>query len=297
MSLIGYTLAHTMPIKKEQNKPKRKKPVNKLNDLEAKEWIAETISVWTQRGLGQNHKDAQIEKLHPAPFSYQDVSRLIRFFSKAGETVLDPFSGVASTLKAAAIEGRKGIGIELEPKFAQLGRKRLKIELPPDETVCRDQKIITGDVFKVLPRIEPESIKVVVTSPPYWNILHKQDHKVKQERVSKGLDYKYSESTKDLGNIPVYSDFVDRLCSAFELCHPLLVEGGHLCIVVGDFREKSKYHMLHSDLAGGLEQRGYSLKGITVLYQRHKRIFPYGYPYAYVPNMHHQYILILRKDG
>jgi DNA modification methylase len=287
------------PKKKQQNEkePAGKKPVNSLNDLEAKEWIAETVSVWTQRGLGQNHKDAQIEKLHPAPFSYQDVSRLIRFFSKPGETVLDPFAGVASTLKAAAIEGRKGIGIELEPKFAQLARKRLNTELPDDESVCREQKIITGDVFTVLPRLESESVKVVVTSPPYWKILHKQDHKVKQERVSKGLDYKYSESTKDLGNIPVYEDFIDRLSSAFGLCHPLLVKGGHLCIVVGDFREKAKYHMLHADLANSLEQRGFALKGITILYQRHKRIFPYGYPYAYVPNMHHQYILILRKDG
>jgi hypothetical protein len=32
------------------------------------------------------------------------------------------------------------------------------------------------------------------------------------------------------------------------------------------------------------------------LYQRHKRIFPYGYPYAYVPNIHHQYILILQNE-
>jgi DNA modification methylase len=276
--------------------PRRSPPRNVLNDLEAREWIAETVSVWTQRGLGRNHQDAQIEKQHPAPFSYQDVSRLIRFFSKVGETVLDPFAGVASTLKAAAIEGRKGIGIELEPKFARLARMRLKTELPDDDTVCREQAIITGDAFTVLPKLEPKSIKVVVTSPPYWKILHKKDHKVNQERVSKGLDFKYSDSTKDLGNISDYAEFIERLSSVFELCHPLLVSGGHLCIVVGDFREKAKYHMLHADLASSLETRGFTLKGITILYQRHKRIFPYGYPYAFVPNMHHQYILILRKD-
>jgi len=34
---------------------------------------------------------------------------------------------------------------------------------------------------------------------------------------------------------------------------------------------------------------------LTVLYQRHKRIFPYGYPYAFVPNIHNQFILILQK--
>jgi hypothetical protein len=55
--------------------------------------------------------------------------------------------------------------------------------------------------------------------------------------------------------------------------------------------------MFHADLANSLQEAGpYQLKGITVLYQRHKRVFPYGYPSAYVPNVHHQYILILRNE-
>src|SRR4051794_9590330 len=92
-------------------------PRNTLNDLTAKEWIQETVSVWRQKGLGANHPDTRIERLHPAPFSFTDVARLIRFFSKSGETVLDPFVGVGSTLKAAHLEGRAGIGIELSKEF------------------------------------------------------------------------------------------------------------------------------------------------------------------------------------
>ena len=38
------------------------------------------------------------------------------------------------------------------------------------------------------------------------------------------------------------------------------------------------------------------LKAVNVLYQRHKRVFPYGYPAAYVPNLHHQHIVVMRKD-
>ena len=41
--------------------------------------------------------------------------------------------------------------------------------------------------------------------------------------------------------------------------------------------------------------RHLEMRGLKVLYQRHKRIFPYGYPYAYVPNIHNQYILILQN--
>ena len=71
-------------------------PRNQLNDLTAREWIPETVSVWNQRGLGAGHPDAQIERQHPAPFSFTDVGRLVRFFTKKGHTVLDPFVGVGS---------------------------------------------------------------------------------------------------------------------------------------------------------------------------------------------------------
>src|SRR3989338_8575912 len=92
---------------------KKRNIENLLNDLSASEWIPETISVFVQKGLGSNHKEAQIEKEHPAPFSFQDVSRLIKFFTKKNQKVLDPFCGVASTLKACALSGLEGYGIEL----------------------------------------------------------------------------------------------------------------------------------------------------------------------------------------
>lgn len=67
-------------------------------------------------------------------------------------------------------------------------------------------------------------------------------------------------------------------------------------MVVGDFAHKSRYAPFHAHLAEALERVGYVLRGITILYQSNKGAFPYGYPYAYTPNLHHQYILILRND-
>jgi len=270
-------------------------PVNRLNDLSAKEWIPETVSVWIQRGLGNGHEHAQIERLHPAPFSYQDVARLIRFFTKSGELVLDPFVGVGSTLKAAALEGRRGIGIELNKKYAALARLRLKKELVDEPNVCFDQQVICGDARLKIPKIPESSVRLVVTSPPYWNILHKQDHKAKQERIAHGLDTQYSIDSKDLGNIEDYPAFLKALADTLALTRRCLSDGGYLCVVVGDFRQKSRYFMFHADIAHEMEARGFTLKGIKVLYQRHKRVFPYGYPYSYVPNLHHQYIVILAK--
>jgi DNA modification methylase len=273
----------------------RARPVNRLNDLTAKEWLPETVSVWTQRGLGKGHAHATIERQHPAPFSFQDVARLIRFFSKVGDTVLDPFAGVGSTLKAAALEGRKGIGVELNEKYADLARQRLATEIGDADAACQDQQVIVGDARSVVPTLPERSVKLVVTSPPYWNILHKQDHKAKQERVAHGLDTQYSGHRADLGNIESYDEFLKTLGQTLALTRARLVDGGHLCVVVGDFRHKSKYYMFHADIAREMEGHGFSLKGITVLYQRHKRVFPYGFPYSYVPNLHHQYIVILAK--
>ena len=55
--------------------------------------------------------------------------------------------------------------------------------------------------------------------------------------------------------------------------------------------------MFHADLAADLEEATpFVVKGLTILYQTHKRVFPYGYPAAFVPNLHHQYIVILRNE-
>ena len=270
-------------------------PRNKLNELTAKEWIAETISVWNQRGLGANHPEAKIERQHPAPFSFTDVARLIRYFTKSGNVVLDPFVGVGSTLKACALEQRQGIGIELNPHFADLSRKRLSTEVSDMFTNVADQQIIEGDVRDILPTLADESIDFVVTSPPYWSILKKEDHKAKQERLANGLTTNYGDDPRDLGNIETYEEFLDVLTGVFLECWRTMKRGSYMAAIVSDFRHKSRFVMFHSDLARRLEAIGLEMRGLITLCQRHKKVYPYGYPYSYVPNIHNQFILVLQK--
>ena len=273
--------------------PAKVDPRNKLNALTAREWIPETVTVWTQRGLGAGHPDAQIERQHPAPFSFTDVSRLIKLFSKPGDVVLDPFNGIGSTLKACALEGRSGVGIELNPKYVKLTKERLKKEV--QSSSC-EQTVIQGDSRLKLDDLQQSSVDFVVTSPPYWNILHKVDHKAKQERQSHDLDTKYSDNKKDLGNIDDYRVFLEELGVILGKCGRALKPKKYMAVIVSDFRDKSKFIMFHADLAIELAKYSLELRGLKVLYQRHKKIFPYGYPYAYVPNIHHQYILILQNE-
>jgi len=270
-------------------------PRNSMNDLTSTEWLPETISVWNQRGLGANHPDAQIERQHPAPFSFTDVSRIVKFFTKRGHTVLDPFVGVGSTLKACAVEGRNGIGFELNPRYADLAIKRLNVEVQNLHTLDVKQDVRVGDARDLTIELPENSIDLIVTSPPYWNILHKEDHKAKQERKEHDLDTRYGDDGRDLGNIHDYDQFLDELTSILGACGKALKPKKHMVVIVSDFRDKSKFVMFHADLAKAMEKYGFELRGLTVLYQRHKRIFPYGYPYAYVPNIHHQYLVILQN--
>lgn len=72
-------------------------------------------------------------KLHPAPFPVELAGILIRMFSFAGDTVLDPFMGTGTTNIAAARWGRNSIGIEVDPHYFDLA--------------CERMATATGDLF------------------------------------------------------------------------------------------------------------------------------------------------------
>lgn len=59
-------------------------------------------------------------KYHPAPYPTELAERLIRMFSFAGDTVLDPFMGTGTTSLAASRCGRNSIGVEIDPHYFEL---------------------------------------------------------------------------------------------------------------------------------------------------------------------------------
>ncbi len=91
-----------------------------LTKAEVRSWFK---SAWT------DIKGASTRNGHPAPYPTEVAERLIRMFSFAGDTVLDPFVGTDSTLIAAMHMGRNSIGIEIEPAYLELAKYRLEGEL------------------------------------------------------------------------------------------------------------------------------------------------------------------------
>lgn len=67
-------------------------------------------------------------RVHPAPYPLELAERLVRMFSFVGDTVLDPFSGTATTSAASARWGRNSVGVEIDQYYFELGLQRLEKE-------------------------------------------------------------------------------------------------------------------------------------------------------------------------
>ena len=63
---------------------------------------------------------------HPAPYPAELAERLVRMFSFAGDTVLDPFLGTGTTTIAATKWGRSSIGVEIDPDYFDFACQRIE---------------------------------------------------------------------------------------------------------------------------------------------------------------------------
>jgi site-specific DNA-methyltransferase (adenine-specific) len=92
------------------------KALSMLTKEEMQHWF---VSFWT------DIRGSSTRTGHPAPYPTEIAERLIRMFSFAGDTVLDPFVGTGSTCEAAAIAGRNSIGVEIDPEYLKMAQRKL----------------------------------------------------------------------------------------------------------------------------------------------------------------------------
>jgi modification methylase len=93
-----------------------KKALSMLTKEEMQAWLR---SAWA------DIRGASTRGSHPSPYPVELAERLIRMFSFAGDTVLDPFLGIGSTSLAALLSGRNSIGNEIEPAYLEIAYTKL----------------------------------------------------------------------------------------------------------------------------------------------------------------------------
>lgn len=274
-----------------ENQPGRYDERNTLNDLDGRSWLLLTKSFWTS----ESSPEDKAAYNHPAPFMIKDIEKLISLFTKSGMKVLDPFAGSGTTLIAAHKLGRKGIGIDLSEEYHQLYLERLTGGEDYEE--C---KYIVGDSFEVLNNFE--TVDYIVTSPPYHNILRNNS---KGTRNNSGKNYRmaardgveyYSEKENDLGNYDKYEDFILALKAIMTKAYRCLRNKKYATIIISDFTVDRKEICVQADIVRMMQEVGFHFVGTTILMQTVKPLYPFGYPYAYKINHHHQNIINFRKE-
>jgi len=260
------------------------KEKRRFNELDGTKWTRYSISVWD---IGKTPEEMRLK--HPAMFPIELCKRLIEIYTHKGEVVLDPFMGSGSTVVSASILGRKGIGIEINPKFVNLAKSRLMIGVSSDEQL--QPEIYCDDAKNLLEYVKESSVDLVVTSPPYWSI----------HRRKRSADYKearpYSEMERDLGNIESYEDFMVALKEIFGKVKTVLKPNGHCIIIVMDIRVGSTFIPFHSDVANMMRELGFKFEDIIIWNraQEYNNLRHLGYPYQFIVNKVHENILIFKK--
>lgn len=294
-------------------------PSNDLNELTGEEWLYFTKSIWSTAypsELGHERR-----KAHGANKPPRLMARLIEFFSSTGELVLDPFAGVGGTLLGAAIARgpRRAIGLEIEPRWAAVFEEVVRAALaerdglgpvlvdlgPQDPGGPRSfdpsgLELRIGDALELLREIPDASVDFVSTDPPY-NVqlpLTMAGGRLAEQHANRRTDYAMvTDHPADLANSPDYQTFLDRMELTFVELRRVLRPGRYATLIVRDAYQEGRYMFTGADLAGRAAGVGLIPKGDLIWYQAGTRLRPYGYPHAFVPNIVHQHILVLRREG
>jgi DNA modification methylase len=267
---------------------------NRLNDLDSKTWLKFQKS-WFVHNPPPRRKDVLT---HPAKFPETLAEEFIRFFTKRGQTVLDPMVGTGSTLVACVRARRRGVGIELNERYFGIAQKIVADEVAAATRFGQKLQplLFNADALDIatlkLPRID-----YVITSPPYWDMLRARGAETqKKRRAAPNLDVFYSDDPRDLGNVADYDEFVQRLAAIYAGLKPLLKPKAYLTIIVKNVKKGGIIYPLAWDLARELGKGTYTLKDERIWAQDNQRLAPYGFGNAWVSNTFHHYCLQFRND-
>jgi DNA modification methylase len=263
---------------------------NNLNDLSPKEWLLFQKS-WFIHNPPPREKGVL---LHPAKFPEGLAAEFISFFTKRGETVLDPMMGTGSALVAALECGRNAIGVELMPKYAEIAATRLSDAQARLGDGAPSFRTITDDARKLLD-YDIGEVDYCLTSPPYWDMLRRDGFETQKERAQKGLDVHYSDHPDDFGNIKEYERFVGELCEVYRAVAEVLRPKRYLTVIAKNVKKGGTIYPLAWDL--GKRIGGFlTLKDERIWCQDNQRLAPYGMGNAWVSNTMHHYCLQFRKE-
>ncbi len=272
---------------------------NSLNDLNGRDWTLFINSVFFTHfpTSGKESFAHNIRKVHPTPKPPQLMRDLIQFFTKENELVFDCFMGVGGTLLGAGLCNRKAAGIELNPEYIKVYKKAAQdLQLPVFKTLCGDANEIVSSDKKISTLLSEEKISLLLIDPPYFNMMSRK--KTGGDIANYGEKATpFTKSKKDLGNMS-RGEFFSSLKHVVEMILPYIKTKGHVVLFIKDLQpQKKQTNLLHADVINCLNEiPNLNYKGMKIWADSSAKPYPYGYPFSFVANQIHQYILVFRKE-
>jgi DNA modification methylase len=185
-------------------------------ELQPKTFEEEITTVWSfpDRGTWATHKGDFRGNWAP-----QVPRNLILRYSKEGDTVLDPMIGSGTTLIECKLLNRNGRGFDINPEHVKITKQRIDFEGSEAEI-----KVEVGDA-RNLSKIKDESIDLLMTHPPYADIIE----------YSKGT---IEGDLSNIGNIEKFCDEIEVMAREF---YRVLKTGKFCAILIGSTRKKGMF--------------------------------------------------------
>jgi DNA modification methylase len=260
-------------------------PANHLNCTDAKEWIKAQLGVWQVYYEGRDIRD---KETHPAVMPIALAKKVVELFTHKGDLVLDPFNGIGTTLVACQDLERNAVGFDINDKYGSIAKERLAQQ----KFGRTKQMAITDDARNIPEYLEPDSVNLIFTSPPYANLLNRPRlNKSRRGSERKNGQFlkveQYSQDSRDLGTLPV-EEYAKQLEEIYRNLLPLLRANAHNVINVPDMwwsdGNGGKRIPIHIYVYHAMLEAGYELRN-TIIWDRTNivnRVGIFGWPSNYI---------------
>ncbi len=282
----------------------------RLNHLTGAEWVQWSKSVWRfKEPVKENYG-------HPAIFPEILTERVIRAFTKQGDHILDPMVGTGTTNFVAKGLNRNCTGIEISDNWVKVAKQRLKNDSYQSKTIPEELnnstestnktteslsykspnlicEIHNDDACNLLKYVEPKTIDLCFTSPPYWTGLHGINGKYtgQTQKVVK----QYSKLKKDLGNIEDYETFFSHLKEIYTAIYKALKPMKYSVTIIQDTRRGRNVIPIHIDFYKMMIELGFDYQDLIIWEHPTYTTRPLGYPTTFVISRVHDFLMVFRK--
>lgn len=197
------------------------------------------LSVWAtaQRSSRAQRSGRYVAEsmAHPGKMLPAVARHAIAVYTRPGEVVLDPMCGIGTSLVEAVHLDRQAVGVEYEPRWADLARRNLGVAV--GQGASGSGEVVTGDARaadRLLDDRYRGRVALVLTSPPYGSVTHGHVRPTPDGRVVK-QDHRYSTDRSNLAHRPVGA-LLDGFTQILMGCRPFLAPDAVVVVTVRPFR-------------------------------------------------------------